>query len=58
MTPETATACPRAEGGFDALTKVTFYDDRFGRKNPGSIAILFASVIGPVFFGLVPKVSL
>jgi hypothetical protein len=25
MTPETATACPRAEGGFDALTKVTFY---------------------------------
>jgi hypothetical protein len=58
MTPETATACPRAEGGFDALTKVTFYDDRFGRKNPDSIAILFASAIGPVFFGLVPKVSL
>jgi len=24
MTPETATACLRAEGGFDALTKVTF----------------------------------
>jgi hypothetical protein len=58
MTPETATACPRAEGGFDALTKVTFYDDRFGRKNLGFISILFASAIRPVFFGLLPKVSL
>jgi hypothetical protein len=58
MTPETATACPRAEGGFDALAKVTFYDDRFGGKNLGSISILFASAVRPVFFGLFPKVSL